>query len=76
MTKLINAIFPLLNVKMSIINALLAPMPMSTKEIVIDRLIAKHLPKKHLHENPKRKNDSYETEMDRASQYIDKYKGY
>lgn len=55
MTKLINKLFPFVPMKVAIINAILATMPDSTKEIVLDRVIAKQLPKKHLHGNPKRK---------------------
>ena len=55
MTKLLNKLFPFTGAKVAIINALLSPMPLSTKEIVIDRLIAKHLSKKHLHGNPCKK---------------------
>ena len=38
--------------KVAIINAILATMPDSTKEIVLDRVIAKQLPKQHLKHRP------------------------
>jgi hypothetical protein len=60
MTKLINFLTPFTPMKIAIINALLTPMPVSTREIVLDRVIAKQLPKHHIkyrpyQVNPKRK---------------------
>ena len=56
MTRLINWIAPFTPVKTAIINAILSTMPTSTKEIVIDRVIAKQLPDKHLKFRPYKVN--------------------
>ena len=56
MTALLKKLFPFTGMKVAIINALLATMPTSTKEIVIDRVIAKQLPNKHLKFRPYKVN--------------------
>ena len=55
MTRLLNFLAPFTSTKIAIINALLSTMPDSTKELVLDRVIAKQLPKKHIHSNPHKK---------------------
>lgn len=55
MAKLLNKLFWHTSAKLAVINWLLASMPESTKRIVIDRVLAKHMPKVHIHSNPKRK---------------------
>jgi hypothetical protein len=55
MAKLLNKLFWHTSAKLAVINWLLASMPESTKRIVIDRVLAKQLPKLHIHSNPKRK---------------------
>lgn len=52
------------------------------KDEILKIVVKQTLPEKHLKFRPKckhkkiSKNNSYENEMDRASKYIDKYKGY
>ena len=55
MKKLINFLAPFTPMKVAIINAILATMPDSTKEIVLDRVIAKQLKGKHIHTESERK---------------------
>jgi pyoverdine/dityrosine biosynthesis protein Dit1 len=56
MNRLINFIAPYLPDKTAIINKLLDTMPDSTKEIVLDKVIAKQLPEFHLGHKPYKVN--------------------
>lgn len=80
MPKLINWIAPFLPNKIAIINLLLGTMPESTREDVIGKVIAKQIPDFHLKLRPyklhPKKDNSYSSEMDRATKHMDKYKGY
>jgi hypothetical protein len=52
MKTIINKLFPFTSAKVAIINAILNCMPDSTKEIVLDRVIERQLPKFHLGHKP------------------------
>ena len=65
MKKLINFLAPFTPMKVAIINAILATMPDSTKEIVLDRVIARQLSDYHLGLKPYKKNPKRKAKNER-----------